>query len=205
MTVLSEGSIRSRGVFFSPRTRLASHWTLRKMGLQLVGALQVHCSFVDSCLAPQCIVIRVLLGLISLHGSLPSLAALTTTSARDGSSWNQQSHWKNTTLQWPTIDSNSFEGPTICTSRFLNVCLPFALFWISFRTSHLFSPSLVIATWHLMIRFVFSKILHRRWTTFPKKNSSFHTFSRECLSCYDLCLQIRQKYLLLKRNKNIRY
>ena len=50
MTAVSEGSTRSRGVFFSPRTRLASHWTLRKMGLQLVGALQVHCSFVDFCL-----------------------------------------------------------------------------------------------------------------------------------------------------------
>ena len=120
--------------------------------------------------------------------SLPSLAALTTTSARDGSSWkDQQNHWKNRTLQ----SSNSFEWPTICTSRFLkNVCLPFALFWISFRTSHLFSPSLVIATWHLMIRVFFSKILHRRWTTFQKEFQASKLFSGS-LSCYELCLQAK--------------
>ena len=76
--------------------------------------------------------------------SLPGLAALTTTSARDGSSWKDQSLLKDQRFD------------TICTSRFLqNVCLPFALFWISFRTSHLFSSSLVIATWHLMIRHLF--------------------------------------------------
>ena len=63
MTVLSEGSIRSRGVFFSPRTRLASHWTLRKMGLQLVGALQVRCSFVD-------FVLCVVHGCIAISGTL---------------------------------------------------------------------------------------------------------------------------------------
>lgn len=127
MTVLSEGSTRSSGVFFSPRTRLASHWTLRKMGLQLVDALQeviraceIHQFRSDTlqlCRLLRCALCMVVvslyphpicvkrevkcakLGLISLHGSITAWPRCP--------NYDQRKGWL--ILKGP----KSFEGPTI--------------------------------------------------------------------------------------------